>query len=201
MKIKSKIKLHLLRHGPRDIRRLGPLLGRMIETHEKANGVFRACSIYSNRLAPSRDIALQLAAQDCFKHLVTGGLFFDSEGEAIAASAKLSRYFGQQQIVQKSLGWTAPDTRPHGTVTRAASMAALLIATPGHMVLPAQRTWPDIQQQWKNTAAAQSAGTPVQHLSTSLWIPALSVRAQYKDDCKVGWWIFAQNPLNVGVLS
>lgn len=43
------------------------------ETFECFNAIFRFCSILSNHLAPSRDIALQLAEQEVLRHFLSGG--------------------------------------------------------------------------------------------------------------------------------
>lgn len=72
-KMTAKIKLHLLAHLKADILRFGPLLGVATESFECFNAIFRYCSIYSNHLTPSRDIAFQLASQEGLKHRLTGG--------------------------------------------------------------------------------------------------------------------------------
>ncbi len=72
-KIISKIKLHLLAHLLEDIRSFGPLVSVATEISEAFNAVFRYCLILSNHLAPSRDIAVQLANQEGLKHHLIGG--------------------------------------------------------------------------------------------------------------------------------
>jgi hypothetical protein len=73
-KILTKIKYHLLVHAPdEDVVQFGPLIGVITEGFESFNAVFRFCSILSNHLAPSRDIALQLGDQEGLKHRLTGG--------------------------------------------------------------------------------------------------------------------------------
>ncbi|KAJ7118420.1 hypothetical protein C8R43DRAFT_1099217 [Mycena crocata] len=75
----SKPKFHFLLHLPFFIRRFGPAVLFSTERYEAYNAVFRACSIYSNRLTPSRDIAWSFAGIDRVKHIVTGGWWRDSK--------------------------------------------------------------------------------------------------------------------------
>src|ERR1700761_5181925 len=72
-KIIAKMKYHLLCHLDVDVERMGPLVGFATENYESFNVVFRHCSILSNHLSPSRDIGQQLAKQERFKHIITGG--------------------------------------------------------------------------------------------------------------------------------
>ncbi|KAJ7931879.1 hypothetical protein B0H13DRAFT_1508910, partial [Mycena leptocephala] len=72
-----KIKLHLLVHLPDDVRRFGPLIRGATDIYESYNGVFRLCSIFSNRLAPSRDISTKFASMDRVKHFLSGGYWWD----------------------------------------------------------------------------------------------------------------------------
>ncbi|KAJ7017720.1 hypothetical protein C8F04DRAFT_1332361 [Mycena alexandri] len=74
----SKPKFHFLLHLPFFIRRFGPAVLFSTERYEAYNAVFRACSIYSNRLTPSRDIAWSFAGIDRVKHIVTGGWWKDT---------------------------------------------------------------------------------------------------------------------------
>jgi hypothetical protein len=80
----TKVKTHLLTHAPSDVRLFGPLLGAITEAFESFNGVFQPCSILSNHRAPSRDIAIQLAAQEGIKHRVASGAWpIKGEGNEI----------------------------------------------------------------------------------------------------------------------
>lgn len=74
----SKPKFHFLLHIPFFIRRFGPAILYSTERYEAYNAVFRAASIYSNRQAPSRDIAWTFAGIDRVKHIVTGGWWRDT---------------------------------------------------------------------------------------------------------------------------
>jgi hypothetical protein len=73
LRILAKIKLHLLAHIPDDVRRFGPLICIATEIYEAYNRVFRLCSLYSNCLAPSRDISWKFASMSRIKHFLSGG--------------------------------------------------------------------------------------------------------------------------------
>ncbi|KAJ3832688.1 hypothetical protein F5878DRAFT_495781, partial [Lentinula raphanica] len=73
----NKPKFHILVHLPAHIRRFGPAMLFATEVFESYNAIIRAKSIHSNRLAPSRDIALAFAKQNRIRHMLSGGLFLD----------------------------------------------------------------------------------------------------------------------------
>ncbi|KAJ6558925.1 hypothetical protein B0H10DRAFT_2240688 [Mycena sp. CBHHK59/15] len=98
-KMITKIKYHLLVHSPYDAALFGPLIGVATEIFESFNGVFRYCSILSNHLAPSQDIALQLGDQEGFKHRITGGQWSSGEDRE-----------------WKLVGWTEKKLVKHGEV-------------------------------------------------------------------------------------
>ncbi|KAJ7331434.1 hypothetical protein DFH08DRAFT_814739 [Mycena albidolilacea] len=99
-KMITKVKTHLLTHAPSDVRLFGPLLGAITEAFESFNGVFRPCSILSNHRAPSRDIAVQLAAQESVKHRVAGGAW-PLKGEGIVTVRP-----GGRTVPKTAVQWT-----------------------------------------------------------------------------------------------
>jgi hypothetical protein len=109
-KILRKIKNHLLAHLSKDTRRFGPLLGVITEAFESYNGVFRNCSVFSNHLAPSVDIARQTGDQEGLKHRLTGGQWLDTqEGQWVTAGKGVRQLITTQPILQILIGWT-PDS-------------------------------------------------------------------------------------------
>ena len=83
----SKPKFHFLVHLPMYIRCFGPAVLFSTERYESFNAVFRFSSIYSNHLAPSRDIARSFTSMDSVKHVVTGGFWSDEQtGQWLRAS-------------------------------------------------------------------------------------------------------------------
>ena len=74
----SKPKFHFLVHLPAFIHRFGPPIIFSTERYESFNHVFRLSCIFSNRRAPSCDSCNAFSAQDCIKHITTGGWWFDT---------------------------------------------------------------------------------------------------------------------------
>ncbi|KAF8891836.1 hypothetical protein BD779DRAFT_1437618 [Infundibulicybe gibba] len=69
----NKPKFHLLLHILAHIRRFGPAVLFATEGFESYNAVIRGKSVHSNRMAPSRDIALAFAQGNRVRHLLSGG--------------------------------------------------------------------------------------------------------------------------------
>jgi len=108
-KITSKLKLHLLAHLREDILRFGPLVGVATEVFECFNAIFRNCSVLSNHLAPSRDIAFQLASQEAFKHRLTGGWWPSADGEWERAGPSVRNLIHTNPTLQAFIGWTTTE--------------------------------------------------------------------------------------------
>ncbi|KAF7316136.1 hypothetical protein MIND_00131700 [Mycena indigotica] len=117
-KIVTKIKYHLLAHAADDdATEFGPLIGLATELFESFNAIFRYCSILSNHLAPSRDIALQLGDQEGLKHRLTGGLWAaKGEQKWVRAGTGVRHYLEKHPILQKLLGWTPQTSADIGIV-------------------------------------------------------------------------------------
>jgi hypothetical protein len=100
-KVIAKMKYHLLVHVPEDIRRVGPIIGAGTEGYESFDLVFRYCSILSNHQSPSRDIAYQLARQETFKHIVSGGWCKQEDGSWTEPGASLQNYVSKCEVLQQ----------------------------------------------------------------------------------------------------
>jgi hypothetical protein len=100
-KILTKMKYHLLAHLTDDIRRFGPLIGVATEGYESYNTIFRHCSVLSNHLAPSRDIAYQQSKQETFSHISTGGWWKETDTSWSQAGSSLMAFVLENEILQK----------------------------------------------------------------------------------------------------
>jgi hypothetical protein len=106
-KILIKVKLHLLPHLIEDIRRFGPAIRNSTEVFECFNAVFRLCSVFSNHLAPSHDIACKFASMDRLKHILSGG-YWQKDGQWVQAGPNVLQVLHSQHVIQRHLGWVPP---------------------------------------------------------------------------------------------
>ncbi|KAJ8089867.1 hypothetical protein PM082_018444 [Marasmius tenuissimus] len=105
-RIMNKVKLHVLTRLPEDVRQLGLPITFATEAFECYNAVFRFCRILSNHLAPSRDIALNLADIKRFKHMVSGGFWWDAElKKYVQGEVKVRNFLRTNREMQRRLGW------------------------------------------------------------------------------------------------
>lgn len=104
-KVIAKIKYHLLTHLKDDIIRFGPLVGVATEVFESFNAIFRYCSIFSNHLAPSRDIAYQQAEQETVRHMLAGGWWATDNGEWTRAGPSVHSFIGADPMLRTLIGW------------------------------------------------------------------------------------------------
>jgi hypothetical protein len=105
LRILTKIKLHLLAHTMDDIRRFGPLIRCSAGIYGAFGGVFRLCSVYSNHLAPSRDISRKFASMARVKHLLSGSYWGDSHSKQwVQAGEGVLTVLRTDRTVQQHLG-------------------------------------------------------------------------------------------------
>ncbi|KAF9455296.1 hypothetical protein BDZ94DRAFT_1180298, partial [Collybia nuda] len=102
-----KAKYHLLPHLREDIIRFGPVVGLATEGFESFNAIFRYCLILSNSLAPSRDIAYQLAGQELLGHFLCGGWWVGTDGEWNRPGPGVRHFMAANPIIQTLYGWTS----------------------------------------------------------------------------------------------
>ncbi|PPR08199.1 hypothetical protein CVT24_001412 [Panaeolus cyanescens] len=187
-KIVAKIKYHLLLHLRDDIRRFGPLVGVATEVFECFNAVFRFCSIYSNHLAPSRDIAHQLAKQESFKHLASGGWWMTQSGDWIRAGASIHEFMSRDKILPSLIGW---DDATASTIT---SGAVKLLPESRGRDGRIQKRQP---LPWTTTmaATADNATAFLGDNESIMWFQGKHVIAKSHDTCSRGSWVFARQSL------
>ncbi|KAJ7239672.1 hypothetical protein C8J57DRAFT_1564739 [Mycena rebaudengoi] len=177
-KMVTKIKYHLLPHIEEDVVEFGPLIGMITEIYECFNGVFRFCSILSNHLAPSRDIAIQLGDQEGLKHRLTGG-WWDCGADINwkRAGPGVRHFMADHPILQKLLGWSESKALIHGDFK--------LVALPRGKKERTQLTFQE--------TGARRALNFGDYPADSLWKKCKHVASESLDECFVGSWAFAQS--------
>jgi hypothetical protein len=97
------------------VQRFGPLLGPDTERYESFNSVFRECSIFSNRLSPSRDIAAKFANFDRMRHIASGGHWFNHETKTWQTAGTYTLALAQSSpFLVKILGCKEPISKLPG---------------------------------------------------------------------------------------
>ncbi|KAJ7140471.1 hypothetical protein C8R43DRAFT_1131421 [Mycena crocata] len=181
-KIVSKIKYHLLVHLDEDAVDFGPLVGLATELFEAFNGVFRYCSILSNHLAPSPDIAGQLADQEGLKHRLTGGWWpstdQDADGKWVQAGPGVRQFISQHPILQRLVGWTEKKVVTHGEMK-------LVPLKRG------QKHRDTFSLDLTNAARALNYGS---YTPGSTWRKCIHVISESLDQCFIDSWVFAKSP-------
>ncbi|KAL0570869.1 hypothetical protein V5O48_011094 [Marasmius crinis-equi] len=184
-KIPAKLKLHLLTHLVEDVRRFGPLVGLSTEVFESFNSVFRSCSILSNHLAPSRDIALQLADQEGLKWRTSGGWWFSAERqEWVQAGPGIQELVKSQPLLQRLLG-LSNDIEPRP--------GSIKLSPISHDTGQPGRSRPTLG------LASTKAVNALNKTSYDLDVQVLCCQhlvAQSGDLCKAGTWVVLASPLD-----
>ncbi|KAF5379419.1 hypothetical protein D9615_006531 [Tricholomella constricta] len=184
-KVISKIKYHLLVHMREDIIRFGPLVGVATEVFESFNAIFRYCSILSNHLAPSRDIAYKMSALETMKHFLSGGWWKTGSlhDQWVQPGPSIRRFMVSNPVLQALCGWTDNKALIPGTVKSEPPKRGLN-----------RQLLPQVLLPWAETAGSQAINnTPPCNDRT--WRKCKYVVAQSEDQCVVGSWVFAKSPL------
>ncbi|KAH9846572.1 hypothetical protein C2E23DRAFT_743786, partial [Lenzites betulinus] len=181
-KIIEKVKLHVLSHGIEDVSRFGPLIGMCTEGFESFNGVFRNASIHSNHIAPSRDIAQQLADHEAHKHRLMGGKWQGPNGDWVHAGTRVRDFLRNHPTWQHLFGWSCTPPPTPGSFK--------LVAIP-----VGQRARPSIRLSATNAHHALNVS---EYSLTSTWTPCRNVVSGAADICIKGSWVCARSPINVG---
>ncbi|KAJ7790376.1 hypothetical protein B0H14DRAFT_3115559 [Mycena olivaceomarginata] len=183
LRILVKIKLHLLAHIPDDIRRFGPAIRFATEIYEAYHGVFRLCSIYSNRLAPSRDISLKFASMSRVKHLLSGGYWTDLTSKKwIQAGEAVQKVLHTDPVFQRHLGWIPQTHIEPGTIKHLAA-----------------RKKPDVR--WEDTAASKhwvEADGPVPDSEWKRWC---SLTMRNGDKGCISAWVFSRDSVGKTIIG
>ncbi|KAI0309904.1 hypothetical protein OF83DRAFT_1088741 [Amylostereum chailletii] len=179
-RILYKMKLHTLAHLPDDFRCHGPAVLYSTETFECWNTIFRMCSILSNHLAPSRDIALTLADMERFRHQVSGGWWKDSSGNYVRAGPRVRAYMHTNKQLKRRLGLAEHIQLKHGSfklVSKPNRRSQTLPNAFPTINIPELEIFPEIPQyQWE----------------TETWCRCTYTVSQSSEACYPGSWIFYQ---------
>ena len=195
----SKLKLHLLVHLKADILRFGPLVGVATETFECFNAIFRFCSIYSNHLAPSRDIAFQLASQEVLKYRLTGGWWPTGDGEWKRPGPSVRNFIHDHPTLQALVGWTSNEKPVNGRSWFLLYNSVCLWCLGSFRLEPLKRDASQKIESRKYVPWLQTRGVKaVNSLEgiDSQWTACRFAIASSGDKCLVGSWIFATSPFN-----
>lgn len=198
-KMTCKLKLHLLVHLKADILRFGPLVGVITETFESFNAIFRFCSVYSNHLAPSRDIAFQLASQEILKCRLSGGWWPASNGEWERSGPSVRNFIRDHPTLQALIGWTNEEKLVNGRLQFSLFRLDCLAWLGTFKLEPLKR---DANRKVENRVYVpwcQTQGAKALNSSEDndmQWTACRSVIASCGDRCLVGTWIFATSPFN-----
>jgi hypothetical protein len=201
--ITAKPKFHLLLHVTEYIRRFGPAILFSSECFESFNKVFRIASVMSNRLSPSRDIAIYFGDLERVRHVATGGWWKDSEsGKWVRGSEDLRLHLRNQPEHARLLGVPVPvDVQP-GLCRVEFIMRSLMVFTVilagqlKHFVQVSRTGCKLVTSRYSNTRAAtcsSSHATPNANLQRSDFIFAKKIVCMnITDRASVGSKVIAQ---------
>ncbi|KAL1685525.1 hypothetical protein GGG16DRAFT_118784 [Schizophyllum commune] len=206
----NKPKFHVLLHLPDHIRRFGPAMLFATEGFESFNAVIREASVHSNRHAPSRDIATQMARRNRVRHLLSGGLFLLQSTKPSTRSKKSSAgnvpASGENEtfsispwskLSPKDLDkskWRAASTEPRQLLENGAfGMRVLDLPDPPHDEGIHAGTCSQISPialPWRSTLLGHAGvASPPDTLSTDLFRSCESVELSDASVVKAGDWV------------
>ncbi|KAH6868945.1 hypothetical protein BKA70DRAFT_1491597 [Coprinopsis sp. MPI-PUGE-AT-0042] len=177
MRIVNKVKLHVLTHLVDDVRRFGPTILYSTEVFECWNAIFRLCSILSNHLAPSKDIAAAMAEMETFKHVVSGGWWKVPGGQYVQAGRAVHALFKNAEV-QRRIGWSAPSDLKPGAFKR--------------------RSW---RKQETKTAGELNLSGILESPPEKAWSHCQYIVARSGDICAEGSWVFAEGNEGIDILA
>ncbi|KAJ6631920.1 hypothetical protein B0H10DRAFT_2250458 [Mycena sp. CBHHK59/15] len=176
-----KIKYHLLAHIDEDAVEFGPLVGVATEIYECFNAICQYCSILSNHLAPSRDIAVQLGDQEGLKHRLTGGWWCGgADTDWQRAGPGVRRFLAAHPVLQKPLGWS------EGKLLKFVTLK--------------QGQKDRVQYALKATIASCALNFGL-YGAESMWKKCTSVVSESLDECLIGSWAFAKSIMPEGSIK
>nr|GAT45996.1 predicted protein [Mycena chlorophos] len=175
LRILVKIKLYLLAHLPDDICRFGPAIRFATEVFECCNAIFRACSVRSNRLSPTRDIATKFASIERMRHVLCGGYWYDARrGVWVQAGDAVLRLLYDDPVFQRHLGWAPP--KP---------------IKPGQTHLPSEKKQPPISWSKLRSSTHWTENLGDEPAADGKWRLARTIVAKNGDVVCPSSWVYA----------
>ena len=203
----TKIKFHILSHLVEHVRRFGPAVLLSTERYESFNRVFRLCSIYSNRQAPSRDIASTFAHLGRCRHIMTGGHWLDAKSQRwICAGQEVLRHLETNLLDAKLLGVHEQRAKIAGTTV----LPAVPLVNGKKQPRAPPKPWSDMEAAsllseqpglpgvWYDATSVVTAKADVAYVGSEVVIRFDQVRVQFSslERCKL---IFEHCPFRVQI--
>jgi len=105
-KIIAKMKYHLLAHLKDNIIWFRPLVGITLEVFGSFNAIFCYCSIYSNHLAPSHNIACQLSGQEALKRILSGEWWLNQGSrDCVSPGPSVWVFVNENNVLKSLVSW------------------------------------------------------------------------------------------------
>ncbi|KAF5371374.1 hypothetical protein D9615_009666 [Tricholomella constricta] len=187
-RIITKFKLHVLPHILNDIQRFGPAIIFSTEVFECWNAVFRLCSVLSNHLAPSHDIATTAGDMERFKHQVSGG-WWKAEDNWVQGGRSVRDFLKHNRPLQRRLGWTDGNKVKPGTVKLLAKKHQL----PSDFESAIREPF--------NSGGIDTGTIDSDRLQGKALLSCKYVISRSGDVCRSGSWVFVKSSMSQIVLA